>query len=222
MTVSGTSSVTSSSSSSTNQNVTPASTSLTSDFQTFLRLMTTQLQYQDPMNPVDSTQYLSQLASFSAVEQQTQTNKLLSSIQGSFNMLGMAQVASWVGSEARAEMPAIVTGGEDVTIAPRIAQGADQAVLVVRDKDGDLVARVDLPVDAKSYEWEPLDATGAPLPDGTYDLSVENYAEGKKLSETGVELYARVIEVQGLGDQMVLLLEGDREVLASDVTAIRG
>lgn len=204
------------------QNSTPASTSLTSDFQTFLRLMTTQLQYQDPMNPVDSTQYLSQLASFSAVEQQTQTNKLLASIQGSFNMLGMAQVASWVGSEARAEMPAIVSSGEPVTLSPRIAQGAEQAILTVRDADGQLVARVDLPLDAKSYEWVPLDATGAPLPDGSYNLAVENHADGAESVVTGVELYARVVEVQGLGDQMVLVLEGNREVLASEVTAIRG
>lgn len=204
------------------QSATPASTSLTSDFQTFLRLMTTQLQYQDPMNPVDSTQYLSQLASFSAVEQQTQTNKLLSSIQGSFNMLGMAQVASWVGSEARAQMPALVTDGESVALSPQIAPGADQAVLLVRDEDGALVARVDLPVDAKTYDWQPLDATGAPLPDGAYDLSIENYADGAQTSVTGVELYGRVVEVQGLADQMILVLEGGREVLASDVTAIRG
>ncbi|MBL8562742.1 MAG: flagellar hook assembly protein FlgD [Gemmobacter sp.] len=204
------------------QSSTPVSSSLTSDFQTFLRLMTTQLQYQDPMNPVDSTQYLSQLASFSAVEQQTQTNKLLTSIQGSFNMLGMAQVASWVGSEARAEMPAIVTSGEDVTIAPQILQGAEKAVLVVRDSEGELVARVDLPLDATSYEWEPLDAAGEPLPDGTYDLSVENSAEGEETVVTGVELYARVVEVQGLGDQIVLLMEGDRRILADNVTAIRG
>lgn len=203
------------------QSATPASTSLTSDFQTFLRLMTTQLQYQDPMNPVDSTQYLSQLASFSAVEQQTQTNKLLASIQGSFNMLGMAQVASWVGSEARAEMPAIVTSGAPVTIAPQIAQGAEQATLMVRDAEGQLVARVDLPLDASSYDWVPVDATGTPLPDGAYTLSVENHADGAESVVTGVELYARVVEVQGLGDQMVLVLEGDREVLASEVTAIR-
>lgn len=204
------------------QTAAPASTSLTSDFQTFLRLMTTQLQYQDPMNPVDSTQYLSQLASFSAVEQQTQTNKLLASIQGSFNMLGMAQVASWVGSEARAEMPAIVTSGAPVTLAPQIAQGAEQATLMVRDAEGQLVARVDLPLDATSYDWVPVDATGAALPDGAYSLSVENHADGAESVVTGVELYARVVEVQGLGDQMVLVLEGEREVLASEVTAIRG
>ena len=119
-------------------------------------------------------------------------------------------------------MPAIVTSGAPVTIAPQIAQGAEQATLMVRDAEGQLVARVDLPLDASSYDWVPVDATGAPLPDGAYTLSVENHADGAESVVTGVELYARVVEVQGLGDQMVLVLEGDREVLASEVTAIRG
>lgn len=203
------------------QNTAPASTSLTSDFQTFLKLMTTQLQYQDPLNPVDSTQYLSQLASFSAVEQQTQTNKLLTSIQGSFNMLGMAQVASWVGSEARAAMPALVDSGEAIPLSPLIADGSDQAVMLVRDAEGKLVSRVDIPVNAKSYDWTPLDATGAVLPDGLYTLTIENYQDGAQTSITGVELYARIVEVQGLGNDMVLVMEGGREVSAGDVTAIR-
>ena len=79
---------------------------LTSDFQTFLKLMTTQLQEQDPLSPMDSTEYLSQLASFSTVEQQTLTNKYLESLNLSMGALGMVQVASWVGNEARAAMPA--------------------------------------------------------------------------------------------------------------------
>ena len=203
------------------QNTAPASTSLTSDFQTFLKLMTTQLQYQDPLNPVDSTQYLSQLASFSAVEQQTQTNKLLASIQGSFNMLGMAQVASWVGSEARAAMPALVDSGAPIPLSPQIAGGSDQAVMLVRDAEGKLVSRVDIPVNAKSYDWTPMDATGAVLPDGLYTLTIENYQDGAQTSTTGVELYARIVEVQGLGNDMVLVMEGGREVPAGDVTAIR-
>lgn len=92
---------------------TTGSSSLTSDFQTFLRLMTTQMQEQDPLSPMDSTQFLSQLASFSAVEQQTLTNSQLAALNTQIGALGLAQAASWVGSEARAVMPALVEGGAD-------------------------------------------------------------------------------------------------------------
>lgn len=49
----------------------------TVDYQAFLRLLVAQAQNQDPTNPTDSTQYLAQLASFSAVEQSIQTNQKL-------------------------------------------------------------------------------------------------------------------------------------------------
>ncbi|MFG1480383.1 flagellar hook assembly protein FlgD [Xanthobacter sp. V4C-4] len=47
------------------------------DYDTFLKLLVAQLENQDPTNPMDSTEYLSQLASFSQVEQQIQTNNKL-------------------------------------------------------------------------------------------------------------------------------------------------
>ena len=50
------------------------------DYNSFLKLLVAQAQNQDPTNPNDSTQYLAQLASFSAVEQQTQTNAKLDTL----------------------------------------------------------------------------------------------------------------------------------------------
>lgn len=53
---------------------TTAAPAVTADYNTFLKLLVTQLQTQDPLNPTDNTEFIAQLASFSAVEQQTQTN----------------------------------------------------------------------------------------------------------------------------------------------------
>jgi flagellar basal-body rod modification protein FlgD len=50
---------------------------ISSDFETFLKMLTVQMQNQDPLNPVDSSDYATQLATFSGVEQQVQTNDLL-------------------------------------------------------------------------------------------------------------------------------------------------
>lgn len=199
-----------------------SSAALTTDFETFLRLMTTQLEFQDPLNPVDSTEYLSQLASFSAVEQQTRTNKILTGLQSSFNMFGMGQIASWVGREARAEMPALVEDGAPITLYPQIPAEADQSVLLVHDAAGKLVSRVDLAVNATEFDWQPRDATGAALPDGSYRLSLENHADGVQIAASGVELYGRIQEVQGLSGEMTLLMEGGRRVASTAITALRG
>ncbi|WP_029005599.1 flagellar hook assembly protein FlgD [Azorhizobium doebereinerae] len=75
------SSVNTSSTSSTNSSSSSSSTSTSSvDYNQFLQLLVAQLKNQDPTSPMDSTAYLSQLASFSQVEQQTNTNSKLDTL----------------------------------------------------------------------------------------------------------------------------------------------
>jgi len=90
---------------------------ISSDFETFLKMLTVQMQNQDPLNPVDSSDYAVQLATFSGVEQQVQTNDLLRGLTALMGTSGMAQMASWVGKEARAPVAAYF-GGSPVTLAP--------------------------------------------------------------------------------------------------------
>ena len=58
---------------------------LSSDYTLFLRLLTTQMQNQDPLNPMDSADYAMQLATFSGVEQQVRSNQLLESLAAQSN-----------------------------------------------------------------------------------------------------------------------------------------
>ena len=76
-----------------------APSKITSDFNTFLRMLTVQMQNQDPLKPIDSADYAVQLATFSGVEQQVRTNQLLADMQGKFQQLGMSEMASWIGKE---------------------------------------------------------------------------------------------------------------------------
>lgn len=55
---------------------------LSSDFETFLKMLTTQMENQDPLNPVDSAEFAMQLATFSGVEQQIRTNDILADMVG--------------------------------------------------------------------------------------------------------------------------------------------
>ena len=65
---------------------------LTGNFDTFLQLLTTQLQNQDPLNPMDSSQFTQQLVQFSMVEQQINTNANLQ------NLLGLTGANAGAGS----------------------------------------------------------------------------------------------------------------------------
>jgi flagellar basal-body rod modification protein FlgD len=193
---------------------------ITSDFDMFLRMMTTQLQNQDPLNPIDSADYAVQLATFSGVEQQAQTNKLLESMQAEFGLMGMAQMAGWVGKEARS-MAAVWVDGQPVTLSPAPAIGADRAVLAVYNAQGNLVSRDDIPVSSSTLDWAPVDATGAPLPTGTYTFKLESYSGDQMIKSSAVEAYGRITEVRGGTGGTTLVLEGGSEVPASAVTALR-
>ncbi len=193
---------------------------ITSDFNTFLRMLTVQMQNQDPLKPIDSADYAVQLATFSGVEQQVRTNQLLADLQGKFQQLGMSEMASWIGKEARVAAP-VLYDGSPLTLSPNPAVGADRAVLVVKDAQGNLVSREEIPVSAEPYQWLGAGADGAPLPPGTYSIELESLSGERVITTQPVEHYAKVIEARGGPQGTKLVLEGGVEVLAVDVTALR-
>ena len=198
-----------------------ASATTNADFDTFLQMLTTQLQNQDPMNPLDSSDFAVQLATFSGVEQQTMTNTLLADIQGQLGLTNMAQMASWVGLEARVAAPVAVVPGVPVDLSPNPAAAADRAVLVVRDAGGNIASQQDIPVAAAEMSWDPVDSAGAPLATGTYSFQLESYAGSQLLATTAVDTYARITEVRGSPSGTTLILNGGIEVPVGSITAIR-
>ncbi len=191
-----------------------------SDFETFLKMLTTQLQNQDPLDPIDNSDYAVQLATFSGVEQQVQTNDLLQGLGNQLNVLGMSDLAGWVGKQARAEMP-VWFDGSPVTVAATPAAQADAAQLVVRDVNDRVVARTPVPPDATGFDWTGTDAAGQPLPEGRYSLSLESYAETVLIETSPVESYAEIVEARGGAGTTTLLFPGGIEVAADRITALR-
>jgi flagellar basal-body rod modification protein FlgD len=200
----------------------PAATraALNTDFELFLKMLTTQMQNQDPLNPLDSAEYAQQLAAFSTVEQQTRTNQLLTDLSGQFALLGMSQLAGWVGQEARVEAP-VAYDGTPVSLAFDMPARADQAVLVVRDASGQVVTREDVPPGATAYDWFGADIAGDPLPEGRYTLSLEVSENGAVFGEMPVAAYLAIEEARNTPTGATLILRGGIEVPATAVTALR-
>lgn len=199
----------------------PAKTGINADFDTFLKMMTTQMTNQDPLNPVSSSDFAVQLATFSSVEQQIKTNDLLTAMGSQFGVLGMAQLAGWVGQEARSSAP-VKLGKAPIELSYTPAATADQAVLVVRDRNDTVVSREDVSLDGDSYQWFGADSKGDRLPEGLYSLSLESYHEGEQIGEAAqVESYARILEARGGASGPTLVLHGGVAVAATAITALR-
>ncbi len=211
---------TSSVSSATTIGTTSRKALISSDFNMFLKLMTTQMKNQDPLNPIDSSDYATQLATFSGVEQQMKSNDLLTALSSQMSVLGMSQLAAWVGQEARAEAP-VWMDGDPVTLALSPSSAGDKATLVTRNAKGAVVAREEVPTTSGPYQWLGADASGNPLPEGLYTLTVESSLDGEVVATTPVESYARIMEARNGTGGTTLILEGGVEVSADKIKALR-
>lgn len=208
----------------TNRTTTTTSTAQQNNnknYDTFLKMMTTQIKNQDPLNPMSADQLAVQLATFSGVEQQTKTNDLLSQMIGQNSLGAMSQMVGWVGKDARLAAPAYFDGASPVTISPNPAVGADKAVLVVKNQAGQEVSRTELPLGSADYDWQGLDTSGEPLPEGVYSLSLESYQDDQLLGRSDVEYYGRISEIRSTANGVSAMLPGGVEALTSIITAIR-
>ena len=194
---------------------------LTSDFDTFLRMLTVQIQNQDPLNPMESTEFATQLATFAGVEQQIRTNDRLSGLSDQLGLSSMAQLSGWIGMEARVRGPAQFTG-QPLTLSPNPPTLADTMQLIVLDASGTEVQRLPLPVSSDEIAWDGIDSTGVSLAHGPYSFRLESFAAGASLGVQDVEHYAVVREAQGDGSGGVnLVFDGGLVVAAATASALR-
>jgi flagellar basal-body rod modification protein FlgD len=194
----------------------PASTVLNSDFETFLKMLTVQMQNQDPLNPMDSSEYAMQLATFSGLEQQVLTNELLNSLIYLGSQTGVSGLADWIGLEGRSGGQAYFDGNTSVGMHAAPLNYATAAQLVVYDENGTEVDRMDIPVDAQNLNWD-----GARQPAGLYSFQVESYANGELAEVSAAETWARIQEARNDNGAVLLVMEGGAEVYSDQITGVR-
>lgn len=169
---------------------------------------------------MESTEFVSQLASFSAVEQQVRTNDRLDEIFAALSGGASAGLADWIGREVRAPAQANFTG-VPIPVETTPLDGADKAVLVVKDDFGMVVAQRAVDAKAERLTWHGKDALGNTLPNGLYSFAVESYKGGELLGSSPGQVFAEVTEVRIEDREAVLVLKGGGKAKVDDVTAVR-
>lgn len=152
------------------------------DKDTFLRLLTTQLSNQDPTNPMDNEQFLSQLAQFSSLEQLMGVQATMQAVYTGIQALNNASMANLLGTRVTAASDSVKLEAlpEGETAHPERELGwvsgenLSGARMEIRDESGKLIRTVELGnVDAEgSYAWDGTDGDGNPVPAGTYTFKV--------------------------------------------------
>ena len=199
---------------------TGAATAASGDFQTFLTLLTTQMRNQDPLKPMDSTEFVSQLASFSSVEQQVRANDRLQGILDVLSGGSPAGLAEWIGRDVRVAASADYSG-EPVAIALSPHEGADRGILIVRNDFGQEVARLAVESDAETASWDGTDSQGNHAANGRYSFALESYSGSTLLDTTPGKVFTTVREVRMEEGSPVLVVDDGTQVPLSQVGGVR-
>ncbi|GLK64186.1 basal-body rod modification protein FlgD [Paracoccus kondratievae] len=189
-------------------------------FDTFLRMLTAQLRNQDPLNPMEGTDFAVQLATFSGVEQQVLTNALLKEMLLASEEGELGQFSDWIGREVRTSKP-VWFDGKPLALTVEDVAGADTMTLVTLDENGREVMREKISPDTSEIEWQGIGKDGKPLPSGFYSFRIEATSNGETLKTHDVEAYTRVTGVEITKDGPSLILEGGGTAGIKDVTALR-
>lgn len=194
-------------------------TAISSDFETFIKMLTVQMENQDPLNPVEASDFAVQLATFSTVEQQVLTNSLLTSLGEQIGALSVSQLSGWVGMEARAVMP-VEHSGAPITLTLKPDELADAAELVVKNAQGAEVARQSVPVQPGEFEWVATDDLDNPLPYGTYSVAVESFSTGQLLGTKAAEVHAIIVEARNEDGGPTLKMDTGQTVSSADILGL--
>jgi flagellar basal-body rod modification protein FlgD len=143
----------------------------------FLRLLVAQLQSQDPMNPMESTDFTAQLAQFSSLEQLQNINTSLGTIGTSQSVQTNSQAVGFIGKTITAIGDTIdVSGGQSQALQFTLEKKAVGSYLRIYDRQGNFVRQIEtgaLPSGDRSVTWDGTDYLGGQVPDGTYSFKVE-------------------------------------------------
>ncbi|MDO9503557.1 flagellar hook assembly protein FlgD [Falsiroseomonas sp.] len=151
-----------------------AGTRLSGDLNTFLKLLTTQLQNQDPTAPMDADQLTQQLVQFSTVEQQINTNTTLQQLLALQQASQLGEAASLVGRRVAVETDRLPLQSGSATVNLPAAGTARLARVEVRDANNLLVRSSDVTLGTApmAWNWDGKDNGGTQRADGLYRVTV--------------------------------------------------
>lgn len=195
-----------------------------SHFQDFLSLLTTQLKNQDPLNPMDSTQFTSQLVQFTGVEQGILQNQNLQQLIALQNNTQLANDVGYLGTQVNDSGDKVVLTNHSGTINYDVTNAATaKVVITIKDSNGNVVNTLtnSSPTSGQqSVQWTGTNSAGTVVADGTYNVTVQGFdAQGNPVTVT-TGTTGTVTNVSMVNGQAMLTLSNNQQIPVSDVTQV--
>lgn len=189
------------------------------EFNSFIKLLTAQVRNQDPLSPMDSTQFVEQLATFSTLEQQVRGNESLESIATMMNDLHAIIASEWLGQTVSVESSWLPYQGDPVEFTFDVPDGIDKAVLTIRDTDGEVVWTQTLDPSDESQSWEGQTQDGSELPaDSLLQFGIDLYRGAEYAGTVAPRIITTVTNVATEQGEMRI---GTSAQVSSDIGGVR-
>ena len=192
------------------------------NFDTFLSILTTQLKNQNPLDPLDTNQFTSQLVQFTGVEQQLKTNEFLQALMLANQNSSDSQAVGYIGKVVTSTgVKADLSGGK-ATWTFTSAAAAPNSVITVKDATGNVVytTKGALPAGGGQFVWDGIDQDGNAYRDGTYSITIDGRDADAKYVPVTTSSSGTVSAVDLSGDEPVLTV-GSALVKLSDILSVR-
>jgi flagellar basal-body rod modification protein FlgD len=183
---------------------------ISGDFNQFLTLLTTQLKYQDPLSPMDSTQFTAQLAQFATVEQTSNLNTSMNSLLSIEKANQTAYAVNYIGKSVfiNSSSGGLTNGALDFKYT--LPSDADTSTLTVKNAAGETVFTTDgeKSQGLHDFNWDGKDSNGNQLPDGLYTLTVNATDSKGTAISAGVSTSGTVTGVDSSTGTLELVVNG--------------
>lgn len=193
----------------------------TVDYESFLKLLTAQLRNQDPLAPMDATQFMTQLAQLSTVEQSMKSNDTLTQVLDTLKSSGMRMDMAFLGRKVEVASNSLPLAGGKAETAYTVAGTPASVKIEVLNAAGNVVqtAAGALQTGRQTFSWNGKTAGGATAPDGLYTVRITAKDKEGKALDTASVLSDTVSEVRTVDGATQFVLKSGATVPASAVLA---
>jgi flagellar basal-body rod modification protein FlgD len=196
--------------------------SFSSNFDNFLTLLTSQLKNQDPLSPMNATEFTTQLVQFTGVEQMIKQNQNLQSLINLQTQNQITNSLSYIGKTVEATGQSAQLTNGSASFPYSVGTGATGATITIKNASGQTVytGPVSFGSGAQSFTWNGKNTAGVQQPDGMYTYSIDARNASNNQVAVTTKLTGVVTSVETVSGNIVLHI-GNQTVPISDVLAVR-
>lgn len=195
--------------------------SIADNFDIFLKLLTTQLKNQNPLEPLKTSEFTQQMVQFTQVEQQVKANKNLERLGELFLQTTLTSSVSYIGKTVTAEADTTNLENGNATWDIEFDQKPEDSSIIITDRFGKVVfsEKPDFNNGMNSFSWNGRNGAGQPQPDGLYTIKINAINDSGEAIASSTLISGVVTGVDMTSDTGVLNL-GSRSVRIDNVRKI--